>query len=98
MIPFVWKDRLVHIDDGTLMFSRAHAHSDFEFFPRKMDDDMAWAGRIGPGQVHSAFVGEDGSLMIEATGGTYRMPSDRVMQDGFLVEFVSDKWRPTGGE
>lgn len=94
MESFVWKDRLVKLVEGCFMLSRAGDHADFDFSPDKPDDDMAFAGNVGPVVPSENFQHvldikplDETRLLLVCRSGNYVLVGDRVLSRMRIDEY-----------
>lgn len=73
MEPFVWKDRLVKIEDDNFVLSARGRHDDFDFFSGK--DDCAVCGNPGE-HVYDIEVVDDDHLRLICGNSNYILHGD----------------------
>ena len=77
MTPFVWRARMVTLEDGVLMFSRKGDWNDWDFFPAEFSNEQAIAMNVGA-RIDRASILDSQRLLIEAADGTYILHSDAI--------------------
>jgi hypothetical protein len=73
MIPFIWRDRLVKLEEGNFVMSRKGAHDDFDFM--SAHQFPAVAGNPGSKVLDIEQI-DDNRLRLGAQGGTFILEGD----------------------